>query len=232
VSIGANDKNNARIPSAGGRSATWPRSAPTLQRRWWWWWWCRRWHSASRRRAFQRRCRDRSLRKRRLLRSVYPASSDAVLLIADRTNMAFRARLNFLRMRERAENRYDDNDCQAYDRHSFPPAPPSIVRTAMRSNTRRADKLRTQKAGERSIRIVRGANCSPIQVFRPALRISHPLLMRTGRATSVRTPSGDTAGRHARPSNNSRLMTRIGARMPDARSSKLPSQVIDPAGVF
>jgi hypothetical protein len=96
------------------RSAIWPRLAPAVQRRrlgWWWWRWC----SAA-------RPRDRSLWQRWLLRSLDPASPDTVLLTADRTNVAARARLPFLRMRNHAKSRNDDpDDCQAYDRHSSPP---------------------------------------------------------------------------------------------------------------
>ena len=101
------------------RSAIWPRSAPAVQRRRlkyrtlgrWWWRWC----SAA-------RPRDRSLWQRWLLRSLDPASPDTVLLTADRTNVAARARLPFLRMRNHAKSRNDDpDDWQAYDRHSSPP---------------------------------------------------------------------------------------------------------------
>jgi hypothetical protein len=72
--------------------------------------------------------------------------------------------------------------------------------------------------------------------------MTHPFLMRAGamasvgaapsRAISTRTSWGDTTGLHRRPSNNSRLMIRIGPQMRDARSPKLPFQSVDSAGVF
>jgi hypothetical protein len=109
-------------------SASWPRSAPAVQRRRselkyrtlgrWRWRWC----SAAPRRDVRRRRRDRRLWQRRLPRSLDPASPDTVLLTADRTNVAARARLLFLRMRNHAESRNDDSDeCQAYYRHLSPP---------------------------------------------------------------------------------------------------------------
>ena len=85
--------------------------------RWWW-----RWRNCARRRDIQWRRRVRSLWQHRLPRSLDPASPDTILLNADRTNVAARARLSFLRMRKHAENRNDDrDDYRAYDRHSSPP---------------------------------------------------------------------------------------------------------------
>jgi SOS response associated peptidase (SRAP) len=108
-----------REPSHWPRhSANWPRSAPgrpgsrlNYGRLGWRWW-----------RSGQRSRPNRSSCWLRLCRSVDPASPDTVLLTANRTYVAVRARLRFLRMRNHAESRNDDpDDCRAHDHHSPPP---------------------------------------------------------------------------------------------------------------
>jgi hypothetical protein len=115
--------------SAGGSPPHTPSVKTRTLGRWRW-----RWRSGVRGQDIPWR-RSRSLRQRRLPRSLDPASPNTVLLTADWTNVAARARLRFLRMRNHAESRNDERDaCQAYDRHCMASLAPShaSIMAAMR----------------------------------------------------------------------------------------------------